>query len=236
MKYFWHADPRPPPVPITLITGHSLYLWWFPSSLQWFMGFALALRARWLLRAQVFGAPPLSPAPPVISLPLVCSVTSVLSVSAVESLTLTVAFVTLDACPPALWALALHLLTTPVWLCALTFPPSALRPFLCDPSATPPFLPTGRVSLTRGASLLVERLTLEDEGWFECRILLLDREQDDFRNGTWTFLSITGAARRASGNASGAAFVAHRWHRPSLEQTQHGVWLCLWRPWQAEWN
>ncbi|XP_071390323.1 protein turtle homolog A [Centroberyx affinis] len=49
----------------------------------------------------------------------------------------------------------------------------------------------GRVSLTRGASLLVERLTLEDEGWFECRILLLDSKTDEFRNGTWTFLSIT---------------------------------------------
>ncbi|XP_051922865.1 protein turtle homolog A isoform X2 [Hippocampus zosterae] len=49
----------------------------------------------------------------------------------------------------------------------------------------------GRVSLTRGASLLVERLTLEDEGWFECRILLLDSKTDDFQNGTWTFLSIT---------------------------------------------
>ncbi|XP_071338565.1 uncharacterized protein igsf9b isoform X2 [Trachinotus anak] len=49
----------------------------------------------------------------------------------------------------------------------------------------------GRVSLTRGASLVVERLTLEDEGWFECRILLLDSKTDDFRNGTWTFLSIT---------------------------------------------
>ncbi|XP_074526412.1 uncharacterized protein igsf9b isoform X2 [Halichoeres trimaculatus] len=49
----------------------------------------------------------------------------------------------------------------------------------------------GRVSLTRGASLLVERLTLEDEGWFECRILFLDSKKDDFRNGTWTFLSIT---------------------------------------------
>ncbi|XP_070759948.1 protein turtle homolog A [Enoplosus armatus] len=49
----------------------------------------------------------------------------------------------------------------------------------------------GRVSLTRGASLLVERLTLEDEGWFECRILLLDSKKDDFQNGTWTFLSIT---------------------------------------------
>ncbi|XP_040010650.1 protein turtle homolog A, partial [Xiphias gladius] len=49
----------------------------------------------------------------------------------------------------------------------------------------------GRVSLTRGASLLVERLTLADEGWFECRILLLDSKTDNFRNGTWTFLSIT---------------------------------------------
>ncbi|XP_055018031.1 protein turtle homolog A isoform X1 [Boleophthalmus pectinirostris] len=49
----------------------------------------------------------------------------------------------------------------------------------------------GRVSLTRGASLLVERLTQEDEGWFECRILLLDSKTDDFQNGTWTFLSIT---------------------------------------------
>uniref|UniRef100_A0A3Q3WTR4 Ig-like domain-containing protein n=1 Tax=Mola mola TaxID=94237 RepID=A0A3Q3WTR4_MOLML len=49
----------------------------------------------------------------------------------------------------------------------------------------------GRVSLTRDASLLVERLTLEDEGWFECRILLLESEKDDFQNGTWTFLSIT---------------------------------------------
>ncbi|XP_054628889.1 protein turtle homolog A isoform X1 [Dunckerocampus dactyliophorus] len=49
----------------------------------------------------------------------------------------------------------------------------------------------GRVSLSRGASLLVERLTLEDEGWFECRILLLDSKTDDFQNGTWTFLSIT---------------------------------------------
>jgi len=57
---------------------------------------------------------------------------------------------------------------------------------------TPPS--TGRVSLTSGASLLVDRLTPEDEGWFECRILLLDSKKDDFRNGTWTFLSITGAA------------------------------------------
>ncbi|XP_030621083.1 uncharacterized protein igsf9b [Chanos chanos] len=49
----------------------------------------------------------------------------------------------------------------------------------------------GRVSLTQGASLRVEELTLEDEGWFECRILLLDKTTEEFQNGTWTFLSIT---------------------------------------------
>ncbi|XP_051524823.1 uncharacterized protein LOC127424089 [Myxocyprinus asiaticus] len=50
---------------------------------------------------------------------------------------------------------------------------------------------SGRVSLSRGASLLVDKLTLEDEGWFECRILLLDRTTDEFQNGTWNFLSIS---------------------------------------------
>ncbi|XP_059360201.1 uncharacterized protein LOC132098094 isoform X1 [Carassius carassius] len=49
----------------------------------------------------------------------------------------------------------------------------------------------GRVSLSRGASLLVDKLTLEDEGWFECRILLLDKTTDEFQNGTWNFLSIS---------------------------------------------
>ncbi|XP_040897279.1 protein turtle homolog A-like [Toxotes jaculatrix] len=83
----------------------------------------------------------------------------------------------------------------------------------------------GRVSLTRGASLLVERLTLEDEGWFECRILLLDSKTDDFRNGTWTFLSITGAALQVFGDLGAAPFVTHLWHCTCLEQPQHGAWL-----------
>lgn len=103
---------------------------------------------------------------------------------------------------------------------------------LCPPTLSPP--PTGRVSLTRGASLLVERLTLEDEGWFECRILLLDSKKDDFQNGTWTFLSITGAALQGFGNSWAAPFVAHYWCCPWLEQPQHGTWLWLWKA-QENW-
>ncbi|KAL4609253.1 hypothetical protein GN956_G23447 [Arapaima gigas] len=49
----------------------------------------------------------------------------------------------------------------------------------------------GRVSLTQGSSLHVEGLRLEDEGWFECRILQLDRPAEESRNGSWTFLSVT---------------------------------------------
>lgn len=141
-------------------------------------------------------------------------------------MTLTVAFVTLECFALHSKALFLHLLTLPVWLRACFNVPSFfLFFFFILPTLSPS--PTGRVSLTQGASLLVEKLTLEDEGWFECRILLLDSEKDDFRNGTWTFLSITGAALRGFGNSRGASFIAHHWHDPCLEQPQHGAWLRL---------
>ncbi|XP_066507117.1 protein turtle homolog A [Hoplias malabaricus] len=49
----------------------------------------------------------------------------------------------------------------------------------------------GRVSLSGGTALKVESLVLEDEGWYECRILLLDKPSDETRNGSWTRLSVT---------------------------------------------
>ncbi|KAG7480674.1 hypothetical protein MATL_G00058810 [Megalops atlanticus] len=74
----------------------------------------------------------------------------------------------------------------------------------------------GRVSLTQGASLLVEGLRLEDEGWFECRILLLDKTTDEFRNGTWTFLSITASACCALSEDSVSADTASSARRGQL--------------------
>ncbi|XP_075312629.1 protein turtle homolog A, partial [Odontesthes bonariensis] len=49
----------------------------------------------------------------------------------------------------------------------------------------------GRVSLARITTLRLERLQLDDQGLYECRILLLDKPTDEVRNSTWTLLSVT---------------------------------------------
>ncbi|XP_061590431.1 protein turtle homolog A isoform X2 [Cololabis saira] len=49
----------------------------------------------------------------------------------------------------------------------------------------------GRVSLVRVSALRLERLQLDDEGSYECRILSLDRPTDEIWNSTWTVLSVT---------------------------------------------
>ncbi|KAA0703843.1 Protein turtle -like protein A [Triplophysa tibetana] len=59
-----------------------------------------------------------------------------------------------------------------------------------DPRVHPSY--DGRVSLIGGTSLQVRDLLLDDEGWYECRILPLDKTTDESRsNGSWTFLSVT---------------------------------------------
>ncbi|XP_048029499.1 protein turtle homolog A isoform X2 [Megalobrama amblycephala] len=50
----------------------------------------------------------------------------------------------------------------------------------------------GRVSLIGGTSLQIRGLLLEDEGWYECRILPLDKTTEEAgSNGSWTLLFIT---------------------------------------------
>uniref|UniRef100_A0A671QVE6 Protein turtle homolog A-like n=1 Tax=Sinocyclocheilus anshuiensis TaxID=1608454 RepID=A0A671QVE6_9TELE len=50
----------------------------------------------------------------------------------------------------------------------------------------------GRVSLIRGTSLQMRGLLLEDKGWYECRILPLDKTTDEAgSNGSWTLLFVT---------------------------------------------
>lgn len=62
-------------------------------------------------------------------------------------------------------------------------------------------LPAGRASLHDKASLRLEQVRSEDQGWYECKVLMLDQQYDTFHNGSWVHLTINGA------------YGAHSWGR-----------------------
>ncbi|XP_077398487.1 protein turtle homolog B [Vanacampus margaritifer] len=51
----------------------------------------------------------------------------------------------------------------------------------------------GRVSLVDSTTLKLEGLQLDDQGPYECRILLLDKPTEELRNGTWIMLAVVAA-------------------------------------------
>ncbi|XP_054567847.1 protein turtle homolog A isoform X2 [Eptesicus fuscus] len=61
---------------------------------------------------------------------------------------------------------------------------------LYSPRVDPDYV--GRVRLQKGASLQIERLRVEDQGWYECRVLFLDKHspEDDSANGSWVHLTV----------------------------------------------
>ncbi|XP_045438935.1 protein turtle homolog A isoform X2 [Pipistrellus kuhlii] len=61
---------------------------------------------------------------------------------------------------------------------------------LYSPRVDPAYV--GRVRLQKGASLQIEGLRVEDQGWYECRVLFLDkhRPEDDSANGSWVHLTV----------------------------------------------
>lgn len=59
------------------------------------------------------------------------------------------------------------------------------------PMSPPP--PPGRASLHDKASLRLEQVRSEDQGWYECKVLMLDQQYDTFHNGSWVHLTINGA-------------------------------------------
>ncbi|XP_037681527.1 protein turtle homolog A isoform X2 [Choloepus didactylus] len=61
---------------------------------------------------------------------------------------------------------------------------------LYSPRIDPDYV--GRVRLQKGASLKIEGLRAEDQGWYECRVLFLDQHspEDDFANGSWVHLTV----------------------------------------------
>nr|XP_056716723.1 protein turtle homolog B [Euleptes europaea] len=48
----------------------------------------------------------------------------------------------------------------------------------------------GRASLHDKASLRIEQIRSEDQGWYECKVLMLDQQYDTFHNGSWVHLTV----------------------------------------------
>ncbi|XP_034789977.3 protein turtle homolog B isoform X2 [Pan paniscus] len=48
----------------------------------------------------------------------------------------------------------------------------------------------GRASLHDKASLRLEQVRSEDQGWYECKVLMLDQQYDTFHNGSWVHLTV----------------------------------------------
>ncbi|XP_075463921.1 protein turtle homolog A isoform X2 [Ascaphus truei] len=61
---------------------------------------------------------------------------------------------------------------------------------LYSPRVDPEYL--GRTRIEEGASLRIDSLRSDDQGWYECRVLFLDRHHvdEDFENGTWVHLTV----------------------------------------------
>ncbi|KAL0994526.1 hypothetical protein UPYG_G00123500 [Umbra pygmaea] len=48
----------------------------------------------------------------------------------------------------------------------------------------------GRASLHGKSSLRIEKVRSEDQGWYECKVLMLEQQYDTFHNGSWVYLTV----------------------------------------------
>lgn len=51
---------------------------------------------------------------------------------------------------------------------------------------------SGRASLHGKSSLQIERVRSDDQGWYECKVLMLEQQYDTFHNGSWVHLTVNG--------------------------------------------
>lgn len=50
----------------------------------------------------------------------------------------------------------------------------------------------GRASLHGKSSLRIENVRSDDQGWYECKVLMLEQQYDTFHNGSWVHLTVNG--------------------------------------------
>uniref|UniRef100_A0A8B9U1S9 Protein turtle homolog B n=1 Tax=Anas zonorhyncha TaxID=75864 RepID=A0A8B9U1S9_9AVES len=54
----------------------------------------------------------------------------------------------------------------------------------------PPHVDPGYAAVPCRASLRIEQVRSEDQGWYECKVLMLDQQYDTFHNGSWVHLTV----------------------------------------------
>lgn len=69
---------------------------------------------------------------------------------------------------------------------------SSLRRTRVIDSAGCLFRSAGRATLHGKASLQIDPVRSEDQGWYECRVLMLEQQYDTFHNGSWVHLTVNG--------------------------------------------
>lgn len=50
----------------------------------------------------------------------------------------------------------------------------------------------GRAFLHGKSSLRIENVRSDDQGWYECKVLMLEQQYDTFHNGSWVHLTVNG--------------------------------------------
>ncbi|KAM7374883.1 hypothetical protein PAMP_007517 [Pampus punctatissimus] len=53
-----------------------------------------------------------------------------------------------------------------------------------------------RASLHGKSSLRIENVRSDDQGWYECKVLMLEQQYDTFHNGSWVHLTVNGLRLR----------------------------------------
>ena len=72
------------------------------------------------------------------------------------------------------------------------------KPIFIQFGGAPPYIEpqyNGRVSLVDMKSLKIDEVTPEDEGWYECQIVVFDGDLSNTENGTFTHLIVIGKWR-----------------------------------------
>lgn len=85
---------------------------------------------------------------------------------------------------------------------------------------------SGRASLHGKSSLRIEQVRSDDQGWYECKVLMLEQQYDTFHNGSWVHLTVNGRSGSQTLSGNWVSKVQKR-YRNLLENSTRKPQRCL---------